>query len=298
MPGIKTDAGLSNFTSGSSLSITSGGTVDVAPSGSLFFPTDPFSDFNYNVSAGKVAGAKTVNKYGSAPNGVQSTLTDIWSRANASPTQQIWIAPTQARIHTLTSNSVSDIGSPVGSGARTLRVYGLKTWDLAETSEVVTMNGTGSASTVNSYVIIHRMKVLTSGSTAINVGTIIATAASDATVTATILPTDGQTEMAIYGVPSIQTAYLLRWSAALDRASAAVASIAFQLRVNENPNVQLKNFIRKDDIAVSSVADNRGEHRYAVYPKYPGPCIIKVQAIGSTTDLDGESAFDLILEDN
>jgi len=61
MPGIKTDAGLSNFTSGSSLSITSGGQVNVAPSGSPLFPV-AFGD-SFNLDAfGRVRMSSPTNR--------------------------------------------------------------------------------------------------------------------------------------------------------------------------------------------------------------------------------------------
>lgn len=254
-------------------------------------------DFGLEVARGRVTGVTSVNKFGSAPDGIQTTITDIWSRANAAVTQQIWLAPTAARIHAIVSSSASDDGDPVGVGARTIRVYGLKTWDLAETSEDITLNGTTPVNTANSYVIIHRMKVLTSGATSINVGTITATAATDSTVTAVILPGDGQTEMAIYGVPSTQSFYLTRWSAAVAKNATAVYC-SFQLRVNENPDVQTTNFIRKNDLSVLSTGSTNVEKVFTNPIKYSGPCIIKVQAEGSANDIDGKSGFDGYLVNN
>lgn len=250
------------------------------------------NDYALRVARGLVSGVTHINKFGTAPSGVQTTATDIWSRADSTPTQQVWLAPTAARIHAIVSTSTSDDGSPAGVGARTIRIYGLKTWDLAETNEDITLDGTTPVNTVNSYVIIHRMKVLTCGTTNINVGTITATAATDATVTAVIMPGDGQTEMAIYGVPSIQTLYVVRWGCGIDKSSGAAATCDFELRVNENPNVQTTKFLRKDDISLQSTGTSIFDRTYAIPNKFAGPCIIKVSAIASVADLEGESGFD------
>ncbi len=255
-------------------------------------------DYALQVARGLVSGVTHINKFGTAPDGIQTTATDIWSRADSTPTQQIWLAPTAARIHAIVSSSASDDGDPVGVGARTIRVQGLTSWSTAEVSEDITLNGTGAVNTVNAYVIIHRMKVLTSGATAINVGTISATAATDGTVTAVIAPGDGQTEMAIYGVPSIQSFYLMRWGGGIDRASGSAVTVDFRISVNENPDVQTTNFLRKDGISLQSTGTSMFDRHYAIPAKFAGPCIIKLQGIASAVDTEGEGGFDGYLVTN
>lgn len=243
------------------------------------------ADYGLQVARGLVTGVSRINKFGAAPDGVQTTATDIWSRADSAATQQIWLAPTAARVHAIVSSSADDDGSPVGNGARTIRVYGLQTWASAETSEDVTLNGTTPVNTANSYVIIHRMKVLTSGATAINVGTITATAATDGTITAVIAIGDGQTEMAVYGIASGYTFYLKRWGASIGKGNTTI-SVNFKLLVNENPNVQTTNFLRKDDINLVSTGTSGISRNYDIPPSFAGPCIIKVQSIASAADTD------------
>ncbi len=253
-------------------------------------------DFGVEVQRGKVPGFAAVTKFGHAPSGVQTTDTDIWSRANATPTQQIWLAPTAARIHALVSNDVNDTAA--GTGLRTVRVYGLKTWALAETSEVVTMNGTTPVNMANSYVIIHGMEALTWGTAGPNVGTITATAATDATITAVILPGDGKTEMAILGVPSTQTFYLKRWGVELDKASGATATVDFQMVVNPIPATLTTGFIRRLDFSLQSDGTSSSSRYYDVPPVFAGPCIIKVQATASAANVDAKSGFDGYLVNN
>jgi hypothetical protein len=275
------------------------GHIDGDASKAAFKRVSNATNYLLEVARGNVSGVTSVNKFGKAPSGVQLTATDIWSRADATPTQQIWLAPTAPRIHTIlsTSDADSDTGGTVaqGAGARTIRVYGLKTWDLAETTEDIVMDGTatdGNAyKTVNSYVIIHRMKVLTMGASGPNVGTITATAATDTTVTAVILPGEGQTEMAIYGVPSIQSFYMTRWGAAMGKEPTA-QTIEFGLRINESPDVQTTAYLLKNNINVLSTGISAAQIHFDNPIKCPGPCIIKVQGIASSADIDAKSAFD------
>jgi hypothetical protein len=140
------------------------------------------------------------------------------------------------------------------------------------------------------------MKVLTSGSSGPNLGVISATAAVDATVTAVILAGNGQTEMAIYGIPSGKTAYILRWSCNIDRTVAVNTAVDFRLLICESPNVDPKIFLRKDDISLQTGATNQFDRHYAMPYKVAGPAIIKVNAIGSAADIDGESGFDLLVK--
>lgn len=261
--------------------------------------SDPLS-----IAKGDVPGQVGVNKFGRAPTGVQTTATDIWDRATAAPLQSIWIAPTQARVHAIVSGSDNDSDSggtnPQSDGARTIRVYGLTDWDTAEVEEDIIMDGTNAVNTTNSYVIIHRMKVLTKGNNAggPNVGAITATAATDGTVTAQMNDAEGQTQMAIYGIPSTQTAYVTQYYASINKASGAAATINVALKVNPEPDSELINFLVKHTIGVQSTGNSHFAHPFNPRLKIAGPAIIKVQGVASSSDAECSAGFDLILIDN
>lgn len=254
-----------------------------------------------DISAGRFAGFTAVHKFGHAPSGVQTSVTDIWSRADATPTQQIWVAPTQARIHAIASSSDVDgkTGAPTSAGARTVRITGLISWAAAESSETVTLDGTTAVNTVSSYVIIHRMKVLTAGTTSINVGTITATAATDATITAVIIPGEGQTSMAIYGVPSTQKFYMTSFTASINDSTATVR-VDMSLRVNESPDVSPLNvrFIDNGEYMLQNSGSSFIQKTFNPYQEFVGPCIIKMQGVASTADVDTFAGFDGYLVDN
>ncbi len=238
-----------------------------------------------------------VNKFGRSTNVDQNDDTDIWDGANTSDDEKIWVAPTTARVHNITSTSTSDDGSPVGVGARTIQVYGLTSWNTAETSEVITLNGTSDVATSNSYVIIHRMKVLTWGATSVNVGVITATAVTDGTITAQINASEGQTQMAIYGIPSTQKAYVPKYYASAIR-SASSLSVKISLLVNTNPSAELTGFLVKHTMGLATEGTSYASHEWKPYFSVSGPAMIKVQAASSLDNTDVSAGFDAILVEN
>ena len=104
--------------------------------GNIVGGKDNFGDSSLDAAAGNIDGVSTVNKYGVAIAGIQTSATDIWDRADLTPTQQIWLAPTAARIHTIASTSVNDTTG--GTGANSVIISYLSDWDTAETTETVT----------------------------------------------------------------------------------------------------------------------------------------------------------------
>ncbi len=260
------------------------------------------SSLPLDVAAGKYKRLSHDNKFGCSVNVDGAAATDIWDGSADAPraAQPIWLAPTAATLHNITSSDDTDgkTGSPNAVGARTVRVYGLKTWDTAETSEDITLDGTTAVSTANSYVIIHRIKVLTSGATSVNAGVIKATAAAAGTkVTAEISVGHGQTLMAIYGIPSTQTAFLTTLYGGILR---GVAGAHADLTLLWTPDVENQPaiFQTKHITSVDQEGTTRMQHMYNPYVAYAGPGILKLQATASANDVTVTAGFDLILENN
>ena len=256
-------------------------------------------DIRLEVPCGNISGQKSVNKFGRSTNVDNATNTDIWDRANATNDQAIWLAPTAARIHTIDSNSIQD--DTGGTGANSVTVSYLPDWDTAETTETVTGDLNTGIPMNNAAVMIHRMKVTPQAtSTSPNVGTITATAASDGTVTAQINPGEGQTQMAIYGIPSTQTAYLTGFytSALLQSQGATTRFIDSRMLFNPNPDTQVLAFLVKHSLGMVTTGSSTTQHLYNPYNKFTGPGIFKLQASASVNDMDISGGFDLILVDN
>lgn len=250
---------------------------------------------NEGAALGLIKNQKTVNKFGRALSGVQQTATDIWDRADATPTQQLWVAPTQARVHSVVSTDTDD--NSLGTGAKLVKIYGLTDWDTAEVSEDIIMDGTTSVNTSNSYVIIHRMKVIDYGSTGPNEGTITATAATDSSVTAQINIGQGQTQMAIYGIPSTQTALMTKYYTSCFKGSTSLGLIS-NLLVNQNVENELDKFLVKHSNGLASEGTSYISHEFNPCFAISGPAIIKINATSSVSDTDGSGGFDLKLIDN
>ncbi len=261
-----------------------------------------FRDLSLELAAGTVDRHKSVNKFGRSTNVDSDTATDIWDGANPTDDEPIWIPPTAARIHTIVSDDTDDDGTlpGLGPGARTIQVYGLQDWDTAETSEVVVMNGTTGVPMSNAYVIIHRMKVLTKGATGPNVGVITATAASDGTVTAQINNApegQGQTQMAIYGVPSVQKAFMTAYYTSANR-SASSGAVDVSLLVNPEPDAELLGYLVKHTQGLKPAGTSYIRHPFDPYFGISGPAIIKIQAMPTANNFDCSAGFDLIMVDN
>jgi len=247
------------------------------------------------VPAGQASTLTGVNKYGRNIEIDSAVTADIWDGGKtvaSGGVSLIWVAPTAARIHQLVSTSASDAAA--GVGARTIQIYGLTSWTTAETSEVITMNGTTDVPTVNAYVIIHRMKVLTKGATSSNVGVITATADTDSTVTALISALRGQTLMAIYGISSVETAYMGAVYATANKSGGAAALVDVTLLVNPEPDAELTNYLEKQTFGLSTAGTSAWILPYYTPKKITGPAIIKIQATSGTNDMDVSAGFDII----
>jgi hypothetical protein len=261
----------------------------------VFVSSQLTGDLALDIARGSVSGFSSVNKFGRTSNADADVATDIWDGANATDDIDEWVAPTQARTHAIVSSSTSDTSG--GAGARTIRIYGLTDWDTKETSEVVTLNGTTPVNTANSYVIIHRMKVLTAGASGPNVGYIDATAATDATITAMILPLEGQTQMAVYGIPSTQTAYVTGFYASV--LSGTNKTCAANVALLWTPDVENQEgvFQVKHTRGIYDPGETGFQHFYNPYNGFSGPGIFKLEATTDQNNSDVSGGFDIILED-
>jgi hypothetical protein len=255
----------------------------------------PHGSFQQDIALGNIPGRVPANKFGATNNADSGVATDVWDGANTSDNIATWPQPTAARSHSVASSSASDASG--GTGAQTVRIYGLKDWNSKEVSEDVVLNGTTGVTTVNSYVVIHRMKVLTCGSAGPNAGDIKATAAVDGTVTAMMLAGEGQTLMAVYGVPSGQTALLQAYYASFERNASSIAA-SMRLLWHNAAGFATGVFQTKHKQAILTEGSSYIRHIYLPPVPLKGPGILKIEATSSADNTRVDAGFDIVLCDN
>lgn len=244
----------------------------------------------------KFPGHYSVIKWGFTDNADTDTPTDIYDLATDG--QLIFVAPTQARRHNIASASADDNGSPAGTGAWAILIWGLTSWSADEVSEIITLDGVTDVLTVQSYVIIHRMECLTWGTSGPNVGDITATAQEDDSKTARILAGIGQTQMAIRGIPSTQDFELAKFWASLLKSGGQAGAVDISLLINRRPADQLTGFILKHGFGLSSTATSSYAHEFRPTLSVPGPAIVKLQVEATALNLQVKAGFDGVLIDN
>jgi len=262
----------------------------------MTYITNTLSDLE--IARGKREGYATVNKFGEALDCDSGVDTDIWDGADGLTSTDIWVPPTAARIHTIVSTSANDAAA--GTGMRTVRVCYLPDWDTKEETEDVTMNGVTGVLMVNEAVIIHRMEALTWGTSGVNEGTVTATAAVDGTITAAIQPSSNQTQMCIYGIPSVCGLFVYRFLCEIVKSSLTIKGEGKILSMRDPATNVVNNtaWTNKENFSVDS-SKPPWEHEYLNAPKkFFGPGILKLQINTNSNNSKITAAFDAHLVDN
>ena len=242
-----------------------------------------FSDPSLVISSGQLRGVTHVNKFGHNASIAACTTEDIWDNGST------YVFPTQARIHNIASSS--DLDTACGTGARTVKIFGLDT-DYNEIDETVILSGTCNVPTVNEYLRVFRMIVDTGGSTGQAQGNISATAVTDATISAIIRADEGnQTHMAIYTVPAGKKGYITHIFGSIGRQQPATFTLDFQDKGSHTDSVFNSVFTIDGNTTGSSFV-TYFPHPYIVVPEKHD---VKIIGSGSAANIDIVAGFDIIL---
>lgn len=250
------------------------------------------------ISLGNTPGTSHVNKFGRNPDCDQAATApaqqlgrDIWDGGIAAAT--LWVPPTAARQHNLSSSDDEDGGAGTDTGALTIRVSGLDASYL-KIQEDVTLNGTTDVLTPLSYTMIYRMECLTFGSVGWNIGDITALAAFDSTPTAVVTAKNSQTLMAIYQIPAAKTGYLTGWYSDIYRVGGGTKYADIFLMSKKDGG----GWRVRDIMSISSDGTNTNRRIFEPYKSLAAKELIKVVADPSATGQDIGAGFDIVLVDD
>lgn len=236
-------------------------------------------DYYLRLAKGLVPGATFVQKFGRNPQVDNGGFEPIWDGA----TEYAF----QTSAQTLLVKSSDRDDDDGDTGARTMRIEGLDA-NYDEISETITLNGQTNVTSANSYLRVHRMYVLTAGSSEQNEGDITARFSTTNDLGAKISRNSGgenQTLMAIYTVPAGKTAYLKHWFFGQKNQDSSI-----RLRVREHGKVfQTKAFFDSEDTF---------DVEYTSFLKIPEKSDILIDAKAQTGSHEMNAGFDLILVDN
>lgn len=168
-----------------------------------------------NVSRGLVIGASRIQKTSYNPS-VGTSEESIWNESGTTVGY-----PASATVMTVSSSSTADTSA--GTGARTITVQGLDA-DYNVQSETVILNGQSGVSTVNSYLRMNILTVITAGSGGKNAGVIYIGTGSISTgkpavIYSSIAAGFNRSQQGFYTIPNGLTGYLLRQSVTTDTAA-------------------------------------------------------------------------------
>ena len=247
------------------------------------------------VAAGAVPGIVHINKYGRNPDCDQAASTtavnigrSIWDGGIAGAVN--WVPPTVSRVHQLVSTNVNDTSA--GTGARTVRVYGLDV-NYALFNETITLNGTSNVAT-SAFTMIYRMIVRTAGSTGWNAGTIKATADTDSTVTAQITIGNNQSLMTPFMVPVSTRGYMTNFSGTLKKTGGVAKFADIFLMSKEFGEV----WRMRESGSAASDGQNKFSHPFEPHKTFQAKELIELRANPSADGQDVSGSYDLILVDD
>jgi hypothetical protein len=148
------------------------------------------TDYHYEVALGRRQGATTWNKFG------YNLDVDIGTEVVAAFGGTFTILSAASTL-TIVSSSANDDGSPAGTGANTITIYGIDANYISQT-ETVTLNGTTNVVTATTWLGINRVAVSLAGSGQANAGLITITATTGGSTQATIPIGEGTSQQSIF----------------------------------------------------------------------------------------------------
>ena len=175
-----------------------------------------------NIALGLFQGYTSDEKFGANGDIDTGTEEDIWAGGGDYTGQ-----PTTGSAETIDVFSSSADDAAAGTGARTLRLFGLDE-DYNEITEDVTLNGTTPVVTTQTFWRMDRMRVLTAGATGVSQGSITARHTTTTANVFAVMPAGkNRTQVAATTVPAGKKRIVISFYAGLGRNTASGAADVF-----------------------------------------------------------------------
>lgn len=245
-------------------------------------------NFWLDVVRGRIPGVGKLHKFGRNPALVAAAgFETVWNGLgvytghNATAAEIVEVFSAQA------------IDNSAGAGARTIQLFGLDSSRVSIT-EVVILDGTNPVDTVNSYLRLDRMKVLTAGAGGVNAGDITARQSiTTANVFALLPATYNQTMITASTIPAGKTGYLSDWICSLD--GTTQADLICRITWREPGSV----FQVKEEFLLQASGDSSEKRPFRI-PNGPLPAgtDIRVDADTTANAVAVSASMDIILVDD
>lgn len=191
------------------------------------------ADFGWAVAEGGFEGYGYSSKFGRNSD-VDTGNEDVWEGGGDYTGHPVSFTPETVDVSSDDANDTS-----AGTGARTVRIHGLKTTSsTAYETEDITLNGTTNVTSTNTWWRVNRVEVLTAGSGATNAGVItVHSTTTTANVFAAVAAGYGQSTVAAYTVPSGCQAQIIGLNISMGRANGSAGSAQVSLRIRPSGGV-------------------------------------------------------------
>lgn len=210
------------------------------------------------------------------------TAEDVWAQGGA---RSIFSA---AETFNIVSGDAADTAA--GTGARMVKIVGLNGSHALQT-ETVTLNGTTDVETANSYLHIHKMEVILSGSGQTNAGAITATGTTSSNVMSSITAGEGRAHQTHFMVPAGYTCFITDVLYSTFRASGTGRKEAEFSLYSLSNTTNTKELIQKVGVASETVFQQSG----AIKRQIPAKSLIWLSATAESANTAVSAQLDLVL---
>ena len=210
--------------------------------------------FELKLAQGLIRGYSAGTKFGRNEDvGTATTPEDVWHGGGTYTGQPASYTPETVEVFSADAADTS-----AGTGARTVRIFGLKTTSSTEyESEDLTLNGVTAVTSASTWWRINRVYVLTAGSGGVNAGDITCRATTTTTnIFALMAAGYNQTKIAAYTVPAGNMIIIKRLRVSIVRLTGADGSATVTVRARESGGVYRSIRVFEVQTGAISIADS------------------------------------------